>query len=76
MPALNTAAFSSGPRIQLEGAENRIAVERRRYNEVAQVFNTTRRKFPTVFIANLMGFAEKPYFAAEPGAEQAPKVEF
>jgi len=62
--------------VQLEGTENRIAIERRRFNDVAQQFNTTRRKFPTVFIANLMGFAEKPYFAAESGAEQAPKVEF
>jgi len=62
---------------QLEGTENRIAVERRRFNEAAQAFNTARRRFPTVFIANLFGFAEKPYFkATTPGAETAPPVKF
>jgi LemA protein len=62
--------------VALEGTENRIAVERRRYNETAQVFNTTRRKVPTVLIANLLGFAEKPYFEAVQGAEEPPRVEF
>jgi LemA protein len=62
--------------VALEGTENRIAVERRRYNETAQTFNTTRRKVPTVLIANLLGFAEKPYFEAAPGSEEAPRVEF
>ena len=61
---------------QLEGTENRIAVERRRFNEVAQMFNTARRRFPTVFIANLFGFAEKPYFQAAPGSERPPAVKF
>jgi LemA protein len=61
---------------QLEGTENRIAVERRRFNEVAQTFNTARRRFPTVFIANLFGFAEKPYFQAAPGSERPPAVKF
>jgi LemA protein len=61
---------------QLEGTENRIAVERKRFNEAAQDFNTARRRFPTVFIASLFGFAEKPYFQATAGAETAPKVSF
>ncbi|HXM19624.1 MAG TPA: LemA family protein [Candidatus Tumulicola sp.] len=63
---------------QLEGTENRIAVERRRYNEVAQAFNTTRQSFPTVVIAGLFGdrFKVKPYFKAQEGTQNAPKVTF
>ncbi len=62
---------------QLEGAENRIAVERKRYNEVAQGFNTTRRRFPTSIIAGWFGFDEpKPYFESDDGAEKAPTVDF
>jgi len=63
---------------QLEGTENRIAQERRMFNEAAQGFNTKRMSFPTVIIANFFGtrFNEKPYFAAQTGAEAAPKVKF
>ena len=63
---------------QLEGSENRIAVERMRFNEVAQAFNTKRMSFPTVLIAGFFGsrFNEKPYFKAEAGAEKAPQVKF
>jgi LemA protein len=61
---------------QLEGTENRIAVERRRFNEAAQQFNTARRRFPTMIIASLFGFAEKPYFKAVPGSEKPPQVKF
>jgi LemA protein len=63
---------------QLEGTENRIAVERMRYNEAAQAFNTARMSFPTVLIAGFFGsrFNEKPYFKAQAGAETAPKVKF
>jgi LemA protein len=63
---------------QLEGTENRIAVERMRYNEAAQAFNTARNSFPAVIFANFFGprFAEKPYFKSQPGAETAPKVGF
>ena len=63
---------------QLEGTENRIAVERRRYNDVVQQFNTTRNSFPMVLVAHMFGdrFKEKPYFNAQPGAENAPKVQF
>jgi len=61
---------------QLEGTENRIAVERNRFNEAARNFNTMRRTFPSVFIANMMGFKEKAYFQAETGAAKAPPVKF
>lgn len=61
---------------QLEGTENRIAVERKRFNEASQAYNTKRRMFPGIFIANMYGFAEKPYFEAEKGAKEAPKVQF
>ena len=61
---------------ELAGTENRIAVERKRFNEVAQGYNTARRSFPTNFIANWFGFREAAYFEAAEGAEQAPKVEF
>jgi LemA protein len=61
---------------QLEGTENRIAVERMRFNETAQAYNTARLRFPAVLLANLLGFKEKAYFKAQTGAEQAPKVQF
>ncbi|MGA2141086.1 MAG: LemA family protein [Brevinematales bacterium] len=61
---------------QLEGTENRIAVERKRYNDAAQEFNTVRRSFPAFIIANMAGMQEKAYFQAEEGAKTAPKVKF
>jgi LemA protein len=61
---------------QLEGTENRIAVERRRFNQAARDFNTYIRKFPKVILANMFGFREKPYFKAQEGADVAPKVKF
>jgi len=63
---------------QLEGTENRVTVERMRFNEAAQAFNTKRDRFPTVLIAGLFGarFQEKPYFKAQTGAEKAPEVKF
>jgi LemA protein len=61
---------------QLEGTENRIAVERKRFNDAAQEFNTARRRFPTVFFASMLGFNEKPYFQAAPGSDKAPQVKF
>ena len=61
---------------QLEGTENRIAVERKRFNEAAREFNTYIRKFPKVILANMFGFREKPYFKAQEGADVAPKVKF
>ncbi len=61
---------------QLEGTENRIAVERRRFNEAVQAYNTAIRRFPANIIANIFGFKEKAYFKAQPGSEQVPKVKF
>ena len=62
---------------QLEGTENRINVERNRYNEAAQGYNTLRQKFPTNLFASLFGFKEKAYFkAVTPGADRAPAVNF
>ena len=61
---------------QLEGTENRISVERKRFNEVAQAYNTYVRSFPTNILAGMFGFQPKAYFTAESGAEKAPKVEF
>jgi LemA protein len=64
--------------VQLEGTENRVAVERLRFNDAAQAFNTKRDTFPTVLIAGLFGsrFQEKPYFKSQTGAEKAPEVKF
>jgi len=62
--------------VQLEGTENRITVERQRFNEVVQVYNSRVQQFPTLLLARLFHFQPKPYFAASPGAEMAPKVEF
>ena len=61
---------------QLEGTENRISVERRRFNEVVQDYNVKVRTFPTMIFAGIFGFSQKQYFQAEPGAEKAPKVQF
>lgn len=61
---------------QLEGTENRIAVERKRFNENVQVYNTYIKQFPRMLIANMTGFDEKPYFESAAGADTAPKVEF
>ncbi len=61
---------------QLEGTENRISIERKRYNETAQEYNTKIRRFPNAFIANMFGFKTKAYFSAAVEAQTAPKVEF
>ena len=63
-------------RVQLEGAENRIAVERKRYNETVQAFNTTIRQFPTNIVAGCAGASPKALFSADAGASTAPKVQF
>jgi LemA protein len=77
-PDLKATAAFRDLQTQLEGTENRVAVERMRFNEVAGQYNSRRQQFPTVLIAGLFGskFAEKPYFAAQAGAEVAPKVKF
>ena len=61
---------------QLEGTENRIAVERKNFNDEASKFNTYIRKFPQSIIAGMFGFEKKPYFEAEEGANKAPTVQF
>ena len=61
---------------QLEGTENRIAVERKRFNEAVQTYNMLVRRFPQAFLANMFGFREKTYFKADEQAATAPKVEF
>jgi LemA protein len=61
---------------QLEGTENRIAVERRKFNDTATLYNTTLKRVPMVFFAGMFGFKERPYFAAEAGSEKAPEVNF
>ncbi len=75
-PDLKATANFRDLQAQLEGTENRITVERKRFNDAAQAFNTARRRFPTVIVASLLGFAEKPYFQAAAGADKAPQVKF
>jgi LemA protein len=76
-PDLKANANFQELQAQLEGSENRIAVERKRFNEAAQAFNTKRQSFPTVLIAGFFSrFAEKPYFKATEGADRAPQVKF
>jgi LemA protein len=62
--------------VELEGTENRISVERRKFNEVALAFNTYIKRFPQNFIAGMFGFTERPYFAAMEGSDKAPQVTF
>jgi LemA protein len=61
---------------QLEGTENRIAVERRNFNEAVQTYNVATKRFPGVIFARIFGYQPKPFFQAQPGAETAPKVNF
>jgi LemA protein len=60
---------------EVVGTENRIATARKDYNDGVQDYNTTRASFPTVVTANLFGFKEEPYFKAEEGATQVPKID-
>jgi LemA protein len=77
-PDLKATANFRDLQAELAGTENRIAVERMRFNEAAQAFNTARDSFPTVIVAKMFGhrFAEKAYFQAQAGAATAPKVQF
>jgi len=61
---------------QLEGTENRISVERKKFNDAVQEFNTSIKGFPTLIFAKLFGFKEKPYFKSTAGSEKAPDVNF
>jgi LemA protein len=77
-PQLKATANFRDLQAQLEGTENRITVERQRFNEAAQTFNTRRSSFPAVLIVGFFGdkFATKPYFQAQSGSEKAPEVKF
>ncbi len=75
-PELKSSQNFLALQTQLEGTENRIAVERRRFNEAARAFNTFRRQFPNALIANMMGFEAKGYFEADAGADTVPTVQF
>lgn len=61
---------------ELAGTENRIAVERRRFNETVQQYNRTIRSFPTNMLAGMLGFERRAYFEADPEAQEAPEVDF
>lgn len=75
-PDLKATANFAELQSQLEGTENRIAVERGRFNDAVQSYNTAIRSFPAVLIAGMFGHSVHPYFSANPGAENAPKVNF
>ena len=77
-PDLKASQNFADLQAQVEGTENRIAVERMRFNKAAQAFNTTRDSFPTVLVAGLFGsrFNEKAYFKSQEGSATAPKVNF
>lgn len=75
-PELKANANFRDLQAQLEGTENRINVERMRFNDAAREYNTTRQTFPAVIFANLLGFKEKAYFQSAPGAQNAPAVDF
>lgn len=75
-PELKANQNFSELQAQLEGTENRISVERKRFNEIAQGYNTYIRRFPNNILSGMFGFQTKAYFSAESGAEKAPVVEF
>lgn len=75
-PELKANQNFLGLQSQLEGTENRISVERRKFNNVVQDYNTYIKKFPQTIIANMSGFDKKGYFQAAAGSENAPSVEF
>ena len=75
-PELKANANFRDLQTQLEGTENRVSVERMRFNEKAQAYNTERLRFPTVIFANLLGMKEKAYFQSTPGSQQPPNVNF
>jgi LemA protein len=75
-PELRANQNFLGLQAQLEGTENRISVERGKFNEVVQSYNVAVRSFPTNLIAGTFGFAPRPFFNATPGAERPPPVNF
>ena len=75
-PDLKATAAFRDLQSQLEGAENRITVERRRFNDSAREYNTARRRFPTNLLASYFDFAKVPYFESAPGTHKPPTIEF
>lgn len=75
-PDLKATANFRDLQAQLEGTENRIAVERRKFNEAVAAYNTSVQSFPNFLYAGRMGFQRKPYFQSAAGADTAPKVQF
>jgi LemA protein len=75
-PELRANQNFVGLQAQLEGTENRISVERGNFNTAVQNYNTAVRSFPTNLIAGMFGFAQRPFFNAQPGAERPPPVNF
>ncbi len=75
-PDLKATANFRDLQAQLEGTENRITVERQRFNEVVQSYNTSVKQFPNVVFAGMFGYQTRPYFQAVAGSDKAPKVEF
>jgi LemA protein len=75
-PNLKANEQFNGLMDELSGTENRIAVERMRYNQRVQEYDTARRQFPAILTAKLFSFKEYPFFAAPPEAKQVPKVNF
>lgn len=75
-PELKSSATVQQLMDELAGTENRVSVERKRYNDQVQAYNTYIKRFPTNLVAKVFGFGDRAYFQAEAGAEQAPKVKF
>lgn len=75
-PDLTATAAFRDLQAQLEGTENRIAVERRNFNEAARAYNTAQKSFPAVLFAGMFGHTPRPYFSAAPGSDRAPTVNF
>ncbi len=75
-PDLKASSNFSEMQAELAGTENRIATERRKYNEAARAYNTMIRRFPGNLLASVFGFGQKGYFEADDNADKAPKVEF
>ncbi len=75
-PELKATASFRDLQAQLEGTENRIAVERGRFNEAVQAYNTAIKRFPAVIFAGMFGHTPRPYFSATPGADRPPSVDF
>ena len=75
-PDIKATAGFRDLQAQLEGTENRIAVERGRFNDAVLDYDSAIRRFPAVILAGMMGFTPRPYFTATPGSETPPKVQF